>query len=98
MWFCRFLLIAITALTLTACGVDEKEAIAQAKRQETAIVAVLEAETQLSWKFAQLIFLRGATANLPLDLLQPLRRLFVQSELERVGLLPLVMDEQAIVP
>ncbi len=46
MWFCRFLLIAITALTLTACGVDEKEAIAQAKRQETAIVAVLEAETQ----------------------------------------------------
>ena len=33
-------------LFLGGCGVDEKEAIAQAKRQESAIVVVLEAETQ----------------------------------------------------
>ncbi len=46
MWFYRFTVVAPIAVMLTACGVDEKEAIAQAKRQETAIVAALEAETQ----------------------------------------------------
>jgi hypothetical protein len=46
MWVCRFALLAFITVTLAACGVDEKEAIAQTKRQQTAIVAVLEAETQ----------------------------------------------------
>ncbi len=45
MWSYRFVPISLIAVILTACGVDEKEAIAQAKRQETAIVAALEAET-----------------------------------------------------
>ena len=39
-------LLFTLATMLVGCGVDEKEAIAQAKRQEAAIVAILEAETQ----------------------------------------------------
>ena len=38
------MLVLIT--TLSGCGVDDTEAAAQAKREENAIVVVLEAETQ----------------------------------------------------